>query len=249
MRIEAVIVCKDYDDFLDHTLPENLGQLDDIVVVTHPDDKKTQAVCNKHSVHWIATTVFDEHGHTFNKGAAICVGMDNIRGEDWILHMDADIVLCKDFRRMLTQAQLQRENIYGADRINVYGYEAWQRLKPQLDRHYQDRWFIDPGFCHAKDVPTDMRLGARVIHKEHSWVPIGFFQLFHSSHGRRYNHKRGSAAGTDIMFPAQWARKNRVLLPEVVVYHLDSEPVHGIGTNWKGRKSRPFAPAVSASPK
>ncbi len=242
MRIECVIICKDYSDILEYTLPENLGQLDDIVVVTHPDDKKTHAVCNKYSVHYVTTDVFQEYGHSFNKGKAINVGLDNLCGGDWQLHLDADIVLCKDFRRMITHAQLNPRNIYGADRINVYGYDAWMKLLPKLDRHYQDRWFIDPGFCHSKQMPEGVRLGARVIHKEHGYIPIGYFQLFHSSHGRRYNYKRGAAAGTDIMFPAQWSRENRILLPDVVVYHLDSELEHHIGTNWKGRKSRHFGP-------
>lgn len=240
MRVEGIIICKDYSDFLEVTLQENVGQLDDVVVVTHQDDKKTQEVCNKFSVHCVTTPVFHEHGSSFNKGAAINAGLDNIRGDDWVLHMDADIVLCKDFRRMLVGAQISPENIYGADRLNIYGYDNWLKIKPLLQRHYQDRWFVDPGFCHANKVPDGIRLGARVVHKEVGWVPIGYFQLFHSSHGRRYNHKRGAAAGTDIGFPAQWPRKNRVLLPDVVVYHLDSEPTHHIGLNWKGRRSKPF---------
>ena len=240
MRIEAVIVCKDCSDFLEHTLAENASQLDDIVIVTHPDDKRTHQVCNRHSVHFVKTEVFNEFGHSFNKGKAINVGLDNIRGDDWVLHMDADIVLCQGFRRMLDFAQLDTRNIYGADRINVYGWDAWQKLKPMLGRHYQDRWFIDPGFCHAPSSPSDIKIGARVIHKEYGYVPIGFFQLFHSTSGARYNFKRGAAAGTDVMFPAQWPRERRILLPEVVVYHLDSEKTHGVGTNWKGRKSKPF---------
>lgn len=246
MKVEAVIICKDYSDFLEHTLPENLNHLDDIVVVTHTDDKKTQAVCNKFSIHFVTTDCFTEHGHTFNKGQAINVGLDHLHGSDWILHLDADIVLCRDFRRMLKQAQIRSENIYGADRVNVYGYEAWHELKPALGRHYQDRWFIDPGFCHADKVPSGIRHGARVLHKEYGYVPLGYFQLWHNSHGRRYNTRRGAAAGTDIMFPVQWPRENRVLLPDVVVYHLDSEVKHGIGTNWKGRKSKPFGPIERA---
>lgn len=243
-KVEAIIVCKDYSDFLEHTLPENLSQLDDIIVVTHKDDKATQAVCNKNSVHFITTDAFEEYGHVFNKGQAINVGLDQLRGEDWILHLDADIVLCKDFRRMLRQAQLKKDTIYGSDRINVYGYDAWTRLRPKLGRHYQDRWFVDPGFAHDPVGIEGTRFGTRVIHKEYGWVPIGFFQLWHSSIGRRYNVKRGAASGTDVLFPAQWARDKRVLLPDVLVYHLDSELTHKMGMNWKGRKSQPFGPIL-----
>lgn len=242
MKIEAIIVCKDYDDFLSQTLPENIQHLDDIVVVTHSDDHATQAVCAKNSVVCVKTTAFHEDGDAFNKGRAINIGLDHLRGSDWLLHLDSDIVLPRDFRRLIDRTKLNPKNIYGADRINVYGWEAWGRTKINLSPSHQSRWFIDPGFCHENEVPEGCKFGARVVHMEHGWIPIGFFQLWHSSTGNRYNYKRGAAAGTDIMFPALWPRENRILLPEIVCYHLDSESVHKIGTNWKGRKSKRFGP-------
>ncbi len=122
---------------------------------------------------------------------------------------------------MLERACLNPKNIYGADRVNVYGWEAWQKIKNHRIPHYQQRWFIDPGFCHHPEAPEGQRFGARVVHMEYGWVPIGFFQLWHSSVNARYNYKRGAAAGTDIMFPIQWPRENRILLPEIVCYHLE----------------------------
>lgn len=242
MKLEAIIICRDYSDFLEHTLPENLQHFDDVVVVTHPDDKQTQKVCSRNSVDCVQTHLFTERGHSLNKGAAINVGIDHLQRRDWLLHIDADIVLPHSFRRMLDKHQLNRKNIYGSDRLNVYGYEAWLKIKNKLVPHYQDKWFIDPGFSHAEALPENCRLGARVVHMEYGWIPIGFFQLWHSSQPHRYNYKRGAAAGTDVMFPVNWAREDRILLPEVVCYHLDSEKAHRIGTNWKGRKSKKFGP-------
>lgn len=244
MKIEAVIVCKEYSDFLAETIAENLQQLDDLVVVTSPEDTATQKVCSKYSVQCVKTQVFTEYGDTFCKSRAINLGLSYLRKEDWLLHIDADILLCRDFRRLLKKALVDPRNIYGADRINVYGWESWQKLKPLLTHTYDSRWFVDPGFCHQKNATKDidMRFGARVIHEEHGYVPIGFFQLWHQSAGNRYNYKLGGAAGSDVLFPTQWPRANRVLLPDVFVFHLDSETHHGIGTNWKGRKSKKFGP-------
>lgn len=242
MRLEAVIICKDYDDFLAETLPLNLPQFDDVVVVTHPNDKATQAVCAKNSVECVMTTAFHENGDAFNKGRGINIGMDHLKREDWIIHLDADIILPHGFRNLLAKTKLDPKNIYGADRVNVYGWDSWQKLKPKMNHHYQNRWFIDPGFCHENKAPEGCKFGARVVHMEYGWIPIGFFQLFHSSSGARYNYKRGAAAGTDIMFPNLWPRENRILMPEVICYHLDSEDDHKIGTNWKGRRSRRFGP-------
>lgn len=248
MKIEMIIVCKDYSDFLAETLPQNIDQVDDIIVVTHPDDKKTQSLCAKYSIECVQTTAFHENGDPFNKGRAINIGLDHSKRDGWLLHADCDIVLPKNTKRLLEHADLNPKNIYGADRVNVYGWEAWQQLKPKLMPSHQSRWFVDPGFCHQEEPQHGTRFGARVVHMEHGWVPIGFFQLWHGSSPYRYNYKRGAAAGTDILFPAQWPRENRVLLPEIVCFHLDSEYTHGIGTNWKGRKSRPFGSGCYCKP-
>lgn len=244
MRLEAVIVCVNYADFLEHTLPDNLQQLDDIVVVTDHNDQETPKLCKKYSIECIKTAAFTERGHVFNKGAAINVALSHLRKREWLIHLDADIMLCRDFRRMVDMAELDKKNIYGADRINVYGYDTWKELKPFLENHYSSKWFVDPGLCHQKEATAEamrnVRFGARVVHVQHGWVPIGYFQMWHKEAGVGYNYKVGAASGSDVMFPAQWPREKRVLLPEVVVYHLDSEPRHRIGTNWKGRKSRPF---------
>lgn len=250
MKINAVIISRGYADFLAETLPLNIDHLDQICVVTSAEDLATKAVCNKNSVNFITSPLFDEKGHTFNKGACINQGLDHLHRDEetFFLHLDADVVLCHDFRRLLKHAQIRKENIYGADRVNVYGWDAWQKLKPTLTRQYQDRWFIDPGFTHRADVPEGTRFATRVVHQTYGWIPVGYFQLFHSSHEHRYNVHRGAASGTDVFFPSMWPRQNRVLLPEITCWHLDSELEHKMGTNWKGRKSRPFAPAARHEP-
>lgn len=243
MILDAVIVCLNYSDFLEHTLPENLHYLDDLVVVTSHEDRATQKVCKKYSVRCIQTGCFTEYGDTFNKGKAINIGLGNLKRSDWLLHIDADIVLPHDFRHLLRMHQLSTKNIYGADRINVYGYEAWKKIKDYRVPHHEGYWFVDPGFCHTPNAPTQgLKFGARVVHKEHGYVPIGYFQLWHTTANMSYNYRLGSAMGADVFFPLQWPRENRILLPEVVVYHLDSDTKHNKGVNWKGRKSPLFGP-------
>jgi hypothetical protein len=250
VKLEAVIVCVNYADFLAETLPYNLQHFDDVIVVTSHTDQETVRVCERNSVEHFKTDVFTEYGDPFNKGKAINLGLSNLKKRDWLLHIDADIVLPHRYRDMLRRSMLKADCIYGADRVNVYGFENWQSLKPRLNNHYQDNWFLDPDFIHEwnQPKPSGLRFGARVIHKELGWVPIGYHQLWHTSTGhRRYNFNLGSASGADVFFPAQWPRDKRVLLPEVIVYHLDSEAEHQKGTNWSGRKSRPFKPDLGGA--
>jgi hypothetical protein len=235
MKLEAVIVCKDYSDFLEHTLPENIQHLDRVVVVTHPDDKATRALCQKYGVDCVPTTCMHEDGDKFNKGRAINLGLGHFRGLDWFLHLDADIVLPHNFRNLLQRAKLREENLYGCDRMNVYGYEHWMKHRDHKAPSYSHGYFVEP----HKAFPV----GARIVHHEHGYTPIGYFQLWHKSQGKKYPIHQGNAEHTDVLFACQWARQHRVLLPEVLVYHLDScDGPTPMGANWNGRKTPIFGP-------
>lgn len=235
LRLEAVIVCKDYGDYLAHTLPENLQHFDECIVVTHPDDWETKNVCAKNSVECIVTTDFHKFGHRFNKGRAINLGLGHCSYDGNLIHMDADIVLPHRFRNMLHRAELNDQCIYGADRVNVLGYDKWLALKANgLVPHYNQKWFVEPPKGHPQ--------GARIMHMQLGWTPIGYFQLWHSSEKHRYAYNQGDAEHSDVLFAAQWPREKRVLLPEVIVYHLESDDKQIMGRNWKGRTSPRFGP-------
>jgi hypothetical protein len=233
MKIEAVVVCKDYSDFLEQTLPDNLQQVDRLVVVTHPNDRRTIDLCSRFSVECVQTTCMHTQGDEFNKGRAINLGLGHLRGLEWMLHMDADILLPHGFRNMLARTHLDPKNIYGADRVNVVGYDNWMAHKHKTVPHYSHRYFVEP--------PKEFNLGARIIHSEHGYTPIGYFQFWHRSANRKYPIHQGNAEHTDLLFACQWARENRVLLPEIFVYHLESESSQ-MGANWKGRKTKWFGP-------
>jgi hypothetical protein len=232
LKLEAVIVCNQYADFLEHTLAHNLDFLDHVVVVTTPEDKATQALCSKFSVDMVDTHVFSEDGHKMNKGRAINLGLAHLRFRDWILHVDADILLPPRFRSMLHFAKLDKRNIYGADRLNSRGFENWMRHRDKIVPQYKFRYLVTP--------QDEFPMGSRLLHKEYGWCPIGYFQLWHHSAGRHYPVHQGSAEHTDVLFSVQWDRENRILLPEFFVYHLESEKSPTFGANWNGRKTPPF---------
>ena len=145
MRIEAVIVCVGYGDFLAASLPENLQLFDDLVVVTSPDDEETRAICRKHSVRHVLSQDHRRDG-PFNKARMIQRGFDQIGAQDWILHLDADIVLPRKFRKYLDWAHVDERSIYGADRCNLNSWDEWQRLKQYAgawDNHAHEcgHWF------------------------------------------------------------------------------------------------------------
>lgn len=240
-HIEAITVCVGYGDFLAATLPENLPVLDDLVVITSPDDEETRAVCRKHNVHHVLSEEY-LRGGPFNKARLINRVIDQVGGKDWILHLDADIVLPRQFRRKLEWADLDERCIYGADRQSIVGWEEWQAFKRHVDRW--DNHTHEMGFWWHPRYPVMSRLVSSI----HGYTPIGCFQLFHGSaviqhnmHVRRYPIQHQDAARTDHQFSLQWDRRYRQLLPEVILLHLESEQgPHG--ANWCGRTTKRFGP-------
>jgi hypothetical protein len=244
--IEAVTVCVGFGDFLAATLPENLPLLDDLVVITAPDDDETRTVCRKHNVRHILS---EDHrrGGPFNKARLINRAFDQIGGRNWILHLDSDIVLPRQFRKMLEWGHVDERCLYGVDRQRVVGWDEWQAFKRHVggwDNHSHEmgHWF------HPK-----YPLQSRLVSSIHGYTPIGFFQLFHGSalvqhnaHQRLYPTEHGDAARTDYQFALQWDRRFRALLPEVIVLHLESERgsdgATWQGANWSGRTTARFGP-------
>lgn len=233
MRIEAITTCVHYSDFLEQSLPENLQHVDSMVVVTSHDDPRTRGVCQKYGVACVVTDVFTEWGDKFNKGRGIELGKAHCRGEGFFLHIDADTVLPHKFRWMLSMHPLDKSCIYGADRLAIRGYDAWVKHKAGAPPQHIDGFHVN-----ANGLTT----GSRLIHGQYGYCPIGYFQLWHSSAQRSYPLAQGSAEHTDVLFALQWPKEKRKLLPEVYVYHLESEDAR-FGANWDGRATKFFGPS------
>ena len=133
MKIEAVVTCVDYADFLAETLPHNRNLFDKVVVVTSPEDKPTQRICEYWHVDCLSTDSFRSRWGEFNKGAAINDGLARLAKTDWLVHMDADIVLPPLTRTLLEAAELDPSSIYGIDRHMVHGYEPWRKFMAMPD--------------------------------------------------------------------------------------------------------------------
>jgi hypothetical protein len=240
MKLEAVITCVNYGDFLAHTLPYNRSLFDKLVVVTAPEDRNTQRVCEYWHVECHTTDAFRSRWKDFCKAEAINEGLAKLSLTDWVLHLDADIVLPPLARRIIEASDLHHLFIYGCDRFMVPSYDAWAQFisSPRL-LHENNSW------VHMGSFP----LGTRVSIAEYGgYIPIGFFQLWNAaSEIKSYPTGHKDAARTDMQFALQWPRTLRSMLPELIVYHLESERLP-MGANWQGRTSKRFAPAGTQDP-
>ncbi len=121
-KLEAVVVCDHYSDFLRCTLPANKHLFDRIVVVTSAEDRDTQRICEFHHVECIKTDALNSRWNQFCKGAGINEGLSRLDQDAWVVHLDADIWLPPQTRLLLQNANLDPCMIYGIDRFCVKGY-------------------------------------------------------------------------------------------------------------------------------
>ena len=226
-------MCDRYSDFLAKTLPHNKHIFHRIVVVTSPEDKQTQRICEWNHVEVIRTDVLNSRWKQFCKGAGINAGLEHLKGPGWRVHLDADILLPPQTKIILENADLEPRDLYGIDRFIVKGYSEFARFQdsPRL-QHECD------SYIHLDAFP----LGTRVMSKEAGgYIPIGFFQMWnpHVSGITRYPEQHTDAGRGDMIFAKEWPRRRRHFIPELIGYHLESKD-SVMEANWHGRTTAPF---------
>ena len=235
-KLEALVVCVDYSDFLAETIVFTLPHVDDMLVVTTPEDGRTQGVCHRFGVRCCKTRAFYQWGETFNKARGINYGLMNLTRDDWVIHLDADIVLPARTRHFLNTSMLEPTKLYGMDRFDIKGRDQWERHKASPYLQYQDSCRICP--------PNGHEMGTRLVHGAYgNWLPIGYCQLWNpkaSGIAMYPDTADGSAEHTDVLHALQWDREDRALLPELIALHLTPKSGSPQCVNWKGRRSPSF---------
>jgi hypothetical protein len=91
--MNSLVVCVDFDDFLEITLPRNKRHFNRTLVVTTCADAAAQRIAYKNGCECFATESFYEGDAAFNKGLAIEKGLDVLGRDGWLCVWDADIVM------------------------------------------------------------------------------------------------------------------------------------------------------------
>lgn len=230
LRLEVVTTCVGFDDILDVTLTKNHFHFDSFIVITSHEDKATQKVAQKHGAICVLTDLFKKNGRNFNKGAAINAGFDYFQYHGWRMHLDCDIVLPDNFRRVLfNHSHLERHCLYGADRFNIVGNNNIKQLLKSDNNQHHHGLFIGE--------EESYNLGHRLVDNLHGYLPMGFFQLWHCSTQKPYPYSLGTAAHDDMMFSSLWPAHTRHHLPSVICYHL-CPTIPKIGENWDGHRKQ-----------
>lgn len=252
IRLEAVTVCVDYSDFLAYSVLFNKSAFDRWVIVTSPTDEATRRLCEYHDLEYVVSNRFYEpdgwqpksHGQgrlykpPFAKAKGINDGLKALDGDGWVLHIDADIVLPPRAREMIERTGLVPQNIYGIDRLMSKSFEEFAIHLTYPEVQHDANIFI-----RGNSFPFNVRVGNHRDDNGGGWLPIGFFQLWNPAGSgiKAYPEQHNSAGRTDMQHAMRWPIERRLLIPEVIGIHLESETTM-MSANWSGRRTRYFGP-------
>lgn len=185
--MKGIVVCVNYADLLAITLPRNARHMSEVLVVTHPDDKKThEVVASVPNAKVFATTAFYDHGAHFNKGLAMEQGFDVLGRDGWILIHDADVILPDDLK---TDIGLVSGFLYGMRRRILRDPGRWNpKLNWESCHISSDR--VIAGYFQLFD-------GSHPDMKRRPWYDVTF----------------AHAGGCDGYFQSRWRYDRKFWLP------------------------------------
>jgi Glycosyl transferase family 2 len=146
MKIEAVIICVNYSDFLEISLSKNKKHFDNIIVVTSLEDKTSEEICNKYKVKCVKTDAFYINNAKLNKGLAINVGFSFLEHKDWVVNLDADIILPDNFRNLFFNEAKDIECSYASRRYDIQTYKEWKEIEQNPDKLYNKLLYRGIGY-------------------------------------------------------------------------------------------------------
>lgn len=206
--MRAILVCVEYGDILNITLPYNRHHFEEVMVVTTPQDDETQRVAQKYGARVYQTRAFYHGGAHFNKWRALEEGLDTFGRSGWLALMDADILWPQTLPEEITKQPYEIGTLYGPyryiwndPRLPIPEESLWTHLHRYRDFEY-------PGYTQIFNG-ADPHLPSRPWH-ETNWTHAG---------------------GADSSFQNLWPmnRKHRLEWP---VLHI-GQP----WDNWAGRVS------------
>ena len=233
-KIDVIITSVDYNDFLILSLENNTKYFENITVVTSNDDIICQNICKSYGVKCITTDAFYEDDFVFNKGKAINIGIESIVNPEFILLLDADIIVTNKF----DLSNLELDTLYTSDRwicYNHFQYEKWEKGEtpvnnlPKYERDNGYGFFQLFNFNNSLDVkwyPSELENSSHPDLKFSSYFSkkqtIGVDIIHLGDVKKNWNGRKSEKFITDNLFTEILNNKNP-LESDLSVYELKTD--------------------------
>jgi hypothetical protein len=210
VKLEAITISINYSDYLDVVLQSNKGMFDKWIIVTHSKDINTIDVCKKHSAEYIfCDEILDSSDDKyFRKGLGYNKAIELLDKDGWIVHIDSDVVLPRNFNERL-DVEMKKFN-YEKDAIyfmgRTYAFDE-TGLEEYFDKSDNFSYFSHRGKFHC----------------------MGYLNVFHNSFtpALTYPTKSNHAGRDDGRFNGMFEKKYGM---KFTCCHL------GFTANWHGRQ-------------
>jgi len=187
------MVCVEYSDLLEITLPYNRHHFDSVAIVTTTADTATHKIADQNDANVFTTNSFYDNGAKFNKWIALEEGLDWFGRDGWLCIMDSDVMwpkntngFCPGFGNLYTPMR----RMYTDFSQPIPAENEWSNLPYH---RYQLEWSGYTQVFHCDDESTGLP----------PWHEINW------SH----------CGGADSFFQAQWSKEKK-LRPPFEVLHL-----------------------------
>lgn len=189
-KLDVIIVSVNYNKYLPLTLENNTKIFDNITVVTSKDDIECQIICKRFNVNCIICENIVENG-LINKSLGLNSGIKSLLKKDWILILDADIIV----NSKIDINELNKSNLYTSSRYIIEDLDLYKEYKSGNKNLSEFKFESDKG--------------------------IGFFQLFNFKMKKSYpdsNYGRYSeSTWSDVIFKKKF---NKIESLDIETIHL-----------------------------
>jgi len=129
MNITAITVCIDFCKWL-KLCKSNKNHLTRWLIVTHISDGETINFCKSNNIEYILSKKIFSSDKLFAKGKAINEALTLLDEPEWILSLDADILLPSNFTDCVEKYAKNKSFIYGSRR-----YDSFNNLIQQDEKN------------------------------------------------------------------------------------------------------------------
>lgn len=191
-KLVCVLTSVGYGDDLAQTLPRNMREFDEIIVVTSSDDTVTQEVVKANGATLVISDRCFDDDQAFNKGKMLNDGLKTLKDADWIVFTDADIVMHEGFYELFMSHSWNPGCLYFTGRIDSQKVEGKDNEKTNFEPNGYFQLF-----------------NARATAIRDSWPNI-------------VSENFCSAGSVDSWFYQQWRRENLFGISDIPVQHIAS---------------------------
>lgn len=137
-NVQVIVICVNYSDYLSISYKENIKHFksENYHIVTSDEDKETINLCDKLNINYTLYSKFYINSSYLNKSGAVNFMQTKLHEkypDDWILLLDADIILPNNFEEIYNLNCKDKTALYSLKRKDYEEEEDYKERKNEVE--------------------------------------------------------------------------------------------------------------------